>query len=204
MGFDQDGAGEPQQGLGVREDADDVGAAFDFLVQPFERVGAPDLLPVPGGEAGEGQQVLGGVVEHGLDLGQLPAEHAGDDVELLADVLLIGLGEDGADCGGDHLGVAPGDLGQDVAQEVHAAALPGRAEQHGGDRGLQSGVGVGDDQLNSGEPARLQRSEEGGPERAVLGVADGEPEHLPPSVRADSGGDDDSLGDDPTVDPGLA
>jgi hypothetical protein len=32
-----------------------------------------------------------------------PAEHAGDGVELLADVLSIGLGEDGADRRSNHL-----------------------------------------------------------------------------------------------------
>ena len=30
----------------VGEDADHVGAAFDLLVEPLERVGAPDLAPV--------------------------------------------------------------------------------------------------------------------------------------------------------------
>src|SRR3954470_17643371 len=33
--FDQDGACEPEQGGGVGEHADDVGAAFDFLVEPL-------------------------------------------------------------------------------------------------------------------------------------------------------------------------
>jgi hypothetical protein len=46
VGLDQDGAGQAEQGGGVGEDADDVGAAFDFLVEPLERVGRPDLLPV--------------------------------------------------------------------------------------------------------------------------------------------------------------
>ena len=73
-----------------------------------------------------------------------------------------------------------------------------------GDRLLQPGVGVGDDQLHPAQPAGLQRAQERGPERAVLGVADGEPEHLPPAVGADPGGHHDGLGDHPPVDPGLA
>ena len=32
VGLDQDGAGEPEQGFGVGEDADDVGAAFEALM----------------------------------------------------------------------------------------------------------------------------------------------------------------------------
>jgi hypothetical protein len=34
--LDQDRAGQPQQGFGVGEDADDVGAALDLLVQPLQ------------------------------------------------------------------------------------------------------------------------------------------------------------------------
>ena len=46
VGLDQDGAGEAEQGFGVGEDTDDVGAAFDLLVDPLQGVGGPDLLPV--------------------------------------------------------------------------------------------------------------------------------------------------------------
>jgi hypothetical protein len=34
--LDQDGAGEAEQGFGVGEDTDDVGAAFDLLVDPLD------------------------------------------------------------------------------------------------------------------------------------------------------------------------
>ena len=36
VGLDQDGAGQAEQGCGVGEDPDDVGAALDFLVEPLE------------------------------------------------------------------------------------------------------------------------------------------------------------------------
>jgi hypothetical protein len=62
----------------------------------------------------------------------LAAEHAGDDVELLVDVPGVGLGEDGADGGGDHLGVPLRDLSEDVTQEV---GLGGRASPGGNDGG---------------------------------------------------------------------
>jgi hypothetical protein len=39
VGLDQDGAGEAEQRGEVGEDPDDVGAAFDFLVEPLEWVG---------------------------------------------------------------------------------------------------------------------------------------------------------------------
>ena len=47
VGLDQDRSGQPEQGGGVGEDADDVGAPLDLLVKPLQqRVGRPDLLPV--------------------------------------------------------------------------------------------------------------------------------------------------------------
>jgi hypothetical protein len=36
VGLDQAGAGQAEQGCGVGEDPDDVGAALDFLVEPLE------------------------------------------------------------------------------------------------------------------------------------------------------------------------
>src|ERR1700729_976768 len=47
----------PPSGLGLREDADDVGAAADLAVEPFLRVAGPDLPPDRPGEGGEGQDV---------------------------------------------------------------------------------------------------------------------------------------------------
>jgi hypothetical protein len=58
------------------------------------------------------------VAEHALDPGELPAEHAGDQVELGVHVFGVGLGEDGANGGGDHLAVAAGHPGQHVAHEM--------------------------------------------------------------------------------------
>ncbi len=98
---------------------------WDFLVDALEGVGGPGLLPVRDGEVRERGDVVGGVAEHGLDLGKLPAEHGCDDVELVADVLGAGWGEDRADRGGDHLRGALGDLGEDVSQEVDTPHVDG-------------------------------------------------------------------------------
>ncbi len=108
-------------------------------------------------------------------------------------MLGVGLGEHGADRGGDHLAVALGDPGEHVAHEVDPAPLPGGAEQHRLDRAFQAGVGGADDQLGAGQAAGIQAAQEGGPERAVLAVADGEAEDLAVSVGGDAGGDDDGL-----------
>jgi hypothetical protein len=73
---------------------------------------------VAGREGGEGQQLRSSVAEHDLEFGELTAQHPGDHVQLFVDMGGIGLGEDGADGGGDHLGRALGDLGEHVAEEV--------------------------------------------------------------------------------------
>jgi hypothetical protein len=66
-------------------------------------------------EGGEGEQVLGAVAQHPLELGELPSQHPSDDVELVVDVGGVGLGEDRSDGGRDHLGRALGHLGEHVA-----------------------------------------------------------------------------------------
>ena len=68
--LDQQGAGEPDRRGVVGEDADDVGPAADLLVEALQRVGAPELRPVRGGEAIEGEQVLLGRLEQLGDLRQ--------------------------------------------------------------------------------------------------------------------------------------
>lgn len=87
----------------------------------------PDLAPVGVGEVSEGGQVDLGLTQQVRDGGELPGEQVRDHLDLLADFLLPGLGEDRADGRGDHLGVSFGDLGQGVAHEVNAAALPAAA-----------------------------------------------------------------------------
>lgn len=75
--FGQDGGGEPIEGSGVGEDLDDVGPPFDLPVQPLQRIGGPDLLPVGRREVREHGDVDCGVQQHRLDLGELPSEHVG-------------------------------------------------------------------------------------------------------------------------------
>ena len=71
VSFDQHAAGEPQQGGGVGEDPDDVGAALDLAVEPLEGVGRPDLVPVRVREVREGGEVGLGVAEQLRDGGEL-------------------------------------------------------------------------------------------------------------------------------------
>jgi hypothetical protein len=63
---------------------------------------------------------------------------------------------------------------------VDGAALPGAPEDLG-DRGLQAAVGVGDGELDADQATLDQPSEEGGPERLGLGLADVDREDLAPA-----------------------
>ena len=82
MLFGQHGADEADQGVAVGEDADDVGAAADLLVEPFLGVVRPDLAPDLLGERGERQQVRPGRFEVFGDLGELVGERVDDPIIL--------------------------------------------------------------------------------------------------------------------------
>ena len=82
-----------------------------------------------------------------------------------------------------------------VAQEVDGAALPAAAEDLR-DRRLQPGVRVADRELDAGQAALDEASEELGPERLGLGLADVDREDLAPPGLMHAVRDDQRLGDD--------
>jgi hypothetical protein len=174
--LDQDCAGEAQQGLGVGEDPDDVGAAFDLLVDPFQGVGGPDLLPVRPGRTVKASRSVSASVSMVSTTGNwrpsmvaiMSSWERTCSASGWAKIVRIAAATISA--------LPFGDPGEDVAQEVHPAALPtGIASEHRPDRGLEAFVGIRDDQLHPVQAAGLQRAQESGPERPVLAVADVEP-----------------------------
>ena len=108
------------------------------------------------------------------------------------------LGEGGGDEGRDDAPAALAGMGQGVAHEVDAAALPGGVE-HLGDGGLDAFVGVGDHQLDAAQAAAGELAQEVGPERLGLGGADVHAEHLAPAVGVDADRDDHRDRDDAPV-----
>ena len=169
------------------------------------RNSGPDLLPVPEREAGEGEQVVGGVAQHRLDLGELPAEHAGDDVELVADVVGVGLGEDR--CGPRRRpsrrcpsGTWASTLRRKCTRQ-RCQAAPSSTPAIAGLRPAWAS------EMTSCTPASPRAFSER--RNAVQNAPSSQsPTANPrtsrrPSAR-DPGGDHDGLGDDPAVDPGLA
>ena len=123
------------------------------------------------GEAHVGEDVLLGLVQQGRELGQLGPDLVGDLAPLgLGGVGMI-LSKRGGDEGRDDaLAVAAG-VGEGVAHEMHPAALPSRAE-HPGDRRLDALVGIRDHQLDPGQAAPLEPTQELDPEGLGLGGAE--------------------------------
>ena len=117
--LDDDRGDETKRGSVVGEDSDDVGAPLVLGVESFERVGRQDLLPVVRWKVTKRGEVFGGVQQHLVHDAELALHGGRDLLHLTFDVTGVGLGEDGADHGGDHLLVVPRDLHEDVANEVH-------------------------------------------------------------------------------------
>jgi len=78
----EDCADEPYDRLVVGKDADDVGAAFDLAVEPFEAIGGVDLQPVLGRKAHVGEDIILGLIHESGELGQLAPELVGDPAPL--------------------------------------------------------------------------------------------------------------------------
>jgi hypothetical protein len=94
-------ADEPDDGVVVGEDADDLSPALDFAVEPFEAVGGVDLGLVVDGKAHVGEHVGLGFVHEESELWQLGPEMVGDPAPLGLSGVCAVLSEGGRHEGGD-------------------------------------------------------------------------------------------------------
>lgn len=93
--LEQDGADEPNHRARVREDAADVRAACDVLIQSFQRSGAVQLALVRQRKVPVGQHVLGRVLKQGRRRGEPASQPVGDLPQLVQRRRVIRLREDG-------------------------------------------------------------------------------------------------------------
>jgi hypothetical protein len=178
--FDAEHPGEPDQAAVVGEDADDVGAPADLLVEALQRVGRSELSPVRAREGVEGEDVRFGVFEHRGDLGQAPVEMRDgfrEPVARLGERVRV---EDRPDQRGQQAVLVPAGMPEAIAEKVHRAALPSAAEDLR-DRRLQAGVGVTDRELDADQAASSEPAEKLRPEGFGLRLADIDREDLPPA-----------------------
>ena len=96
----------------IREDADDIGAAFNFLIQALYRVCRVQLATVGLRIVHIGEHVMFGLVEQGGDLAKARAELIGNVAPGLSGGLAIRLDEDLANSGRDDTLLAFRHMGQ--------------------------------------------------------------------------------------------
>ena len=155
-----------------------------------------------GGEVHVGKDVGFGLVEQGGKFWHARAHLVGDIAPLLVGARGVVLGKGGADPGGDHALLGFAGIGQRIAHEVDAVALPGDAEDFA-NRRLQPFMRIGDDQLDAAQGAPGQAAQEFHPERLGFAVAGGYAEHFAPAVGVHAHSDDDGGGDDAMIAPDL-
>ena len=80
--FEQDRADQADDCLVVAEDTDDLGAALDLAVDPFDRVGRVQLDPMHPGEGNVCEDIGLGLVHDSGELGHLGADLVGDGAPL--------------------------------------------------------------------------------------------------------------------------
>ena len=136
-----------------------------------------------------GQHVGLGLVHEVGQLGRLGAELIGHLAPLGLGGLGVLLGKGGGDEGRHHAPAGLTGMGQEVAHEVYAAALPGGIQDPGGG-GLEAFMGIGDHQLDAAQAAPGQGAQELGPEGLGLRGADGHAQDLTPALVVDRHGDD--------------
>ena len=136
------------------------------------------------GKVIQGEDVVLGLVHEGGELGCLGPEPVGGLAPLGARRPAVALGEGGGGQGGGDAPFLSSGMGQRVAHEVDATALPCRAEDVGRGR-LQPLAVVGDHQFDAAQPALGERAQEVGPEGLGPGRADRHAEHLAAALVVD-------------------
>ena len=122
--FEQQCADEARDGAYIGEDADDVGASLDLAVETLERIDGVDFRSMIFRESHEGEHVSLGLVHERGELWHLGTQLIGDLPPLRSRRLGIVLDEGRADEGCDDAPALAAGVGQHVAHEVHATALP--------------------------------------------------------------------------------
>ena len=144
------------------------------------------------GEGHVGEHVMLGLVHQPAEFLEPGPQLIGDVPPDLARRLAVGLDEGLADGGGDNRLLRLWNVGQRIAHEVHATALPCRADDPLGG-GLEPFVRVRDHELDAAQAASGQALQEVRPEGLGFRRANAEPDDLAPSFGV--GGHSDYRGD---------
>jgi len=195
--FCEESGDEAQEGGLVWKDGGDAGAAFDFLVDPFERIGSAKAALVGGWEGEDGEALWKGGFQPGGEFWGAGGVGGDDFLETALSAWAVRTGEDAAEVGGD-LGAQfqAGDVGLGVLLEVELAALPWQGGKDGATGGAQAGVVVGDEKLEAAEAALLEACEKVAPVDFGFAQGDADAEDLAFAIGADAQGDEHSTVED--------
>lgn len=121
--FEQERADEPDDGVIVGEDADNLGAPLDLAVETLDRVGRMKLGPMLFGKGHVGEHILFGTIHQRGEFRHLRPDLVGDIAPLGARSLRSILGEGRGDEGGDDAPTALPGMGERIAHEVDPGAV---------------------------------------------------------------------------------
>ena len=163
-GFGQEGGDQAEEGFFVGENAGDAGAAFEFLVDPFQRVAGAHFLLVGAGQ-GENREALREVFfQPRGEFGGAGGVVGDDFLEALFGGGATGAFKDAADVPRHFRALIQArDISLGVLLEMELTALPGDRAKDGFARGGQAGVVVADDELDVAEATLDEALEEGAP-----------------------------------------
>lgn len=119
MKFEEQCTDEADDGLVVREDADDICAALDLAIESFDRAGRVKLGPMLGWKGHVGAHISFGVVHKCAALRPSDTELIGDMPPSLHGTVMIGLDKGLAGRGRDHGVLAFGNLSVRIAHRMN-------------------------------------------------------------------------------------
>lgn len=163
-GFDQQGGDEAQEGGFIGKEAGDAGAAFEFLIDPFQGVGSAQPFLVCRWQ-GEDRQALRQIFFHpGRQLGRALGVVGDEFFEALLGGGASWAVENAADGACDFGALVEArDVGLGILLEMELTTLPGHARKDGRASGFEADVIVTDEELDAVEAALDEALEKGAP-----------------------------------------
>lgn len=109
--FAKECSDKSNDGCTIGEDANDIGPAFDFLVEALQGIVGPDFLPYLDRESSKGKNVMCGILKKGRGIGKIVLELIGDCPQSKSNRPWVRLKEDRTDQGSNKCLGGLGDLG---------------------------------------------------------------------------------------------
>ena len=185
----QPGRGRIEAALPIGEGADHAGPSADLLHDPLEGIVGPDLDPVAVWEGVVGQRLADAFLDQfGRPGHPLASQLADHRVRLLLGRVPALLGVDGLEHLGHLAHLGRGHVAENIAEEMHHAALPPCIGKVLSDALHQAPAGIRDDRPHTREAPVHQVAQEGRPAGLVLLGPLADAQDLPVALRVHRAG----------------